>query len=1390
MKIYKKLLAMIVSLVLVVSCVPTITLVASADSGEYISPTDLPAIYINLDDNFPQDQIDKETYRPAKVSVVGAAGYADMIETVGSIKGRGNYSWSAEKKPYALKFDKKTDLLGMGKAKKWVLIANYWDKTMLRNYITLKMAADLGLDYTPEVAFVDLYINNVYRGNYLLTEKIEISSERVNIDDQNGGVLFEIEQQYRHTDCTYCYETANGVHMTYKEPELKPEDGFTENFINNMMSTTNSFLDRLDASLSQGYGQYSRFIDVESFVDWYIVNEFCKNFDSQFVTSCYCYFDPVDGKLHMGPVWDYDTCYGNQSANGYGVPEGFLISEGAPWYRILTRDSNFSRLVSERWTALKADGTIFSVMENIINGAELIAESQVLNDQTWPNMLQTDGPRGDWNMVYKTYKEEVDYLRKFVAIRTLWLDEQWNTAADSTLNVIDNINTICYGLLIDSSMAVDPSYYTTAYEMYIGLSEQEAALLDPVIKNLFEEQQVFAVESAIRNAANVTMYSQKNIVEYARELYESLSDDKKELVTNYQDLLDAEAKIVQFMADMGIANVLQNNVTDMVISESIAGSTGFAPNESVQMLFDGDTGTKLCTGDPFPVTVEWKMESPIAVTVYAFCTANDFPGRRPKAWTLEGSNDDVNWKVVDTVTESGLSEEPFKYKEFFVDTAVTYSNYRVLVTDTYDGTPVTQWSEILLGGQDNQAVVAVVDAIDALGTVTSLSQKAAVDAVRALYEALSDADRMYVSNYSELIAAEAVILQLEGQTLNAERVAGIIAALPDEVSVSDENQIVSARNEYDNLTAAEKTLIDNYGALTAAEAKLAEAKELAADIAAAAEVDAMISEIGEVTSASQGEQIKAARAAYNALTSLQKGYVGNLELLVKAETALSQLDALPAIIEIIASISENITHRDGPAVRAAREMYDNLSASDKAKVNNIGVLTAAEAVLNQLYDAFDVEVISSIGGRTNYTKTPWLSGGTVSQQDETASLTAMSDELFYQYKMKGYQMGVTTGIYELSDNNGYMILQSDLRYTGGSYDVADIDNVGDPWGSGRYWACVISPFAGMAFSVNGYMSASTYGYEMPLSDSFVYNGKVYQVYSSGVRYHEDTPLVKGTSPAFATFEYYPGSGDQTNNNTFAYAYAKYSQDNKWDNLVVGIPYGNVETSANGEVKYQKFYSASGDAYVAGQTSDINAADPNSGRPEGAFIISGDIAAAFSAVADTDAERFAITGAPVSNMISGDGYCMQNFQNGTVVAYGEGIWAFITDSPAEADVAAAIEVYEKIAALPAFDNMDEDSFAAAEELYSEFEDLSDGVAALIPQTAVNKLERAITWKRYQIILGDLDGNNVINVLDVVALRMLIMSGGHIDGQMIMRGDVDGNGTLTVGDVVALRLLIMS
>ena len=288
-----------------------------------------------------------------------------------SIRGRGNSTWGYPKKPYALKLDSKGEILGMPKHKRWVLLANWMDRTLLRNSVSFELASRSGLAYTPRGQFVEVFINGVHKGNYFLCEHIKVDENRVNIDEldedeTDGGYIMELDAYY---DEAYKFKSpVRDLPYMFKDPDEVNDAQF--NFIKDYVSNLENALydDSRFAS-----GEYMDYIDSESFADWWIVMELTGIWEPNHPKSTYMHKDK-GGKLTMGPVWDFDW-------ETYMISPWFRIKD-ALYYKRLFEDQRFVTLVKERWSTLKP--AFETLPDHIRSEAEKIRGSESFNHELWP----------------------------------------------------------------------------------------------------------------------------------------------------------------------------------------------------------------------------------------------------------------------------------------------------------------------------------------------------------------------------------------------------------------------------------------------------------------------------------------------------------------------------------------------------------------------------------------------------------------------------------------------------------------------------------------------------------------------------------------------------------------------------------------------------------------------------------------------------------------------------------------------------------------------------------------------------------------------------------------------------------------------------------------------
>ena len=276
----------------------------------------------------------------------------------------------------------------------------------------------MGLPGTCDNEYVDVVANGKYAGTYVLTEKIEIGKNRIDVVEGKSA-LFEIEMVYRHTCdlCVVMYENksdpSNSVHLRIKEYHGKDVEDLTSEERKEALAEFEPFFENLETAMKgSSMEELEKYIDVASFVNWYLLNEVTRNYDSKFVTSCYCFIGD-NGRLYMGPCWDYDTCYGAQFAED----EGAWIQE-APWYKWLFRSHEpFVEAVKERWTELRQEGS--DIVEwfdtNIDATVEYIAQSEVMNHELYP----------DSEFVNVKYSAAVKYMKRWLESRFEWMDSEF-----------------------------------------------------------------------------------------------------------------------------------------------------------------------------------------------------------------------------------------------------------------------------------------------------------------------------------------------------------------------------------------------------------------------------------------------------------------------------------------------------------------------------------------------------------------------------------------------------------------------------------------------------------------------------------------------------------------------------------------------------------------------------------------------------------------------------------------------------------------------------------------------------------------------------------------------------------------------------------------------------
>ena len=358
----------------------------------------LPVVCINTKDSKPITS--KRTWLDStQVTIYRANGEIDYQTTQpgAEVKGRGNSTWSVKaKRPYALKLNKKAEILGMPKGKRWCLLANFFDPSFFRNELANYLGQNYtNLDWTPHGQNVELVLNGEHKGSYYLCEQVKTTKERV-----PGSYLVEADRKAGRGDIT---GIKTGNIFNIKDISLKGKKESDPDVIADVKKVLDKFETVLYGSdfLNPETG-YKKLIDLESFVDWLLIKELSKDFDGNMFTSCFCHIMP-DGIIRMGPIWDFDLAFGgnpfgNDSQMGgfgsffggaegnemafYNQPEGYHIAK-ADWFVRMFEDPEFLSLLLKKVDAMIADSaTIMAYIDSNAARLALSASADTVNYYT------------------------------------------------------------------------------------------------------------------------------------------------------------------------------------------------------------------------------------------------------------------------------------------------------------------------------------------------------------------------------------------------------------------------------------------------------------------------------------------------------------------------------------------------------------------------------------------------------------------------------------------------------------------------------------------------------------------------------------------------------------------------------------------------------------------------------------------------------------------------------------------------------------------------------------------------------------------------------------------------------------------------------------------------
>ncbi len=348
------------------------------------------------------------------------------------IRGRGNTTWNAGKKPYKVKLKKKASLLGLGENKEWGLIANYYDYTLIRNRYTYWLGKQIGLEFTPQCTPVDVVMNGCYLGSYCLSELVKTGKNRVDIDELaedvregeelTGGYLLSTykdnppETSFKISSMD---EYADELSFDFESPD--PED-FTvqeqHDYIKNYIQTLDEIICSDDLCDKNGVS-YKEYLDIDSMINYYIIESMSENGDAFRNGSTYLY-KKRGGKLYWGPLWDFDMAWKCQDFSSQDT--GFFTNYVSyPWFEQLYKnDPEFKTKFLER--IKETDAIVRKSAEDGGKIDEFVKEIY-LSQKANHAVCQSIRAEKETEMSGVTFDSEIERYKQFLTKVTDWLDE-------------------------------------------------------------------------------------------------------------------------------------------------------------------------------------------------------------------------------------------------------------------------------------------------------------------------------------------------------------------------------------------------------------------------------------------------------------------------------------------------------------------------------------------------------------------------------------------------------------------------------------------------------------------------------------------------------------------------------------------------------------------------------------------------------------------------------------------------------------------------------------------------------------------------------------------------------------------------------------------------------
>ena len=407
-------------------------------------------------------------YEGNKIYLYSGNAKPQSFENV-EIKGRGNYTWSLPKRSYQFKLDKKADIFELSEAKKWILVPNYTDCTLCRNKLAMDLAKLMEIPYALDTEMIDLWVDGTYVGNYMLSEKVEVNENRVNLKNKYG-VLVELDNNNYPTEENVKTSELNGTHFVLKDSVADDTNQKKSNALRGFdifMQKINAFEDALYSG--KDWNEVSSYIDVDSFIKMYFLQELAEDSDGC-RSSFFLYTDGAKDVIHLGPAWDYDISFGNFESEERGGNPSLDYIDDISTYMDLSTNVFTELLKYQEFRNLTIYYYAHSLKKIFNNLDEMIDEYSVKLSSSANMDLSLWGTLGQEAIRYNgshingnSYSEEIDYLKNWISERVNYLDHRYISGFSKNLEIHDknySSKTPIEIALSDGSQATLVSYIT------------------------------------------------------------------------------------------------------------------------------------------------------------------------------------------------------------------------------------------------------------------------------------------------------------------------------------------------------------------------------------------------------------------------------------------------------------------------------------------------------------------------------------------------------------------------------------------------------------------------------------------------------------------------------------------------------------------------------------------------------------------------------------------------------------------------------------------------------------------------------------------------------------------------------------------------------------------